>query len=351
MCVASRVRGGGDGMVDPRRARRGRAALDAATGAARGERGSTATRVGRRRPRSAAAPDGGCIVGGTFSGTARRGARGAPKIVSAASRSDGFVARLDRRRRRSRGSCASAGWAPTRCQASRRRGERVAVAGTFTAGAELGGVELPRVRRDVAARRRRSSRSSTSRPARARGRTTFGGKADDAVAGVAIDATGRVSRSPRPRATPCTSADAGPRRARRGRRARRVVVGPTARRRRRRSSAAPTSTACAAIVAVGDRAVVAGFFSGAMTLGAQRLVAGGGDDAFVAEIDASGVIAHALGRSPAPGREERRRARGAARRVRRSASRTPRRATIDGVAVPAPADPLAGAAIAVRAGY
>jgi hypothetical protein len=45
-----------------------------------------------------------------------------------------------------------------------------------------------------------------------------------------------------------------------------------------------------AIAAAGERVVVAGFYSGSLRLGDRALTAGGGDDAFLAELDASGSV-------------------------------------------------------------
>ena len=58
-----------------------------------------------------------------------------------------------------------------------------------------------------------------------------------------------------------------------------------------------------AIVAVDDRVVVAGFFSGTLALGKQSITAGGGDDAFVATVNAAGGV-EASWQIGGPGREE-----------------------------------------------
>nr|HEX4316589.1 hypothetical protein [Kofleriaceae bacterium] len=353
VCAASRVRGTGDGGV----AIHGEpgaivTALDAATGAVRwrarldGNEWIVVTAL-------AAAPDGGCIVGGTFSGTARfdgdvgAAATGSaarePTIVSAASRSDGFVARLAPSgdvawvtRFGGLGADAVAGVAAA--------GNRVALVGTFASTAVLGGVELPAFDPKSPLADIVVAELDLATGARAWAQT-FGGAADDEAAGVAIDASGRVWVAATARET-VRVADQdfvarGP--------ADGLVVELS-------GSGAPQGAALLGgadfdglrgVVAAGDRAVVAGFYSGAIQVGAQRLVAGGGDDAFVAELDPAGGIARVwpitgpgredvIALAPLPG--------GFAVAVSHTAA-----ATIDGVAVPAPADPLAGAAIAVRA--
>jgi hypothetical protein len=101
-----------------------------------------------------------------------------------------------------------------------------------------------------------------------------------------------------------------------------------------------------AIVPAGERIVVAGFYSGAIRLGGRALAAGGGDDAFVAAVDLAGGVAQAWpvggdGREeiPAlaaiPG--------GFVAGVAHTAA-----AQLDGTALPAPADPMSGAAILIR---
>ena len=101
-----------------------------------------------------------------------------------------------------------------------------------------------------------------------------------------------------------------------------------------------------AITAVGDRIIVGGFFSGSIKLGDRTFTAGGGDDAFVAALDASGTVATAW-HVGGPGREE----------IAALASvtggfvaglRHTAAATIDDTPLAAPTDPMAGSALVVR---
>jgi hypothetical protein len=99
-----------------------------------------------------------------------------------------------------------------------------------------------------------------------------------------------------------------------------------------------------AIVAAGDRVVVAGYFAGTIQLGARAHRADG-DDAFLAAFDGDTVVASWT--AGGEGREE-------------IAALAPipngfiavlthtARAAADGVALPAPPDPLSGAALLIR---
>jgi len=117
---------------------------------------------------------------------------------------------------------------------------------------------------------------------------SFGGSADDAVAGVAIDARGRVAVAATARdtvhvgATELTASGTADGLvawwAADGTALAAVLVG------------GPDFDGLRAIAPAGERVVVAGFYSGAIRLGSRALTAGGGDDAFVAELDASGAI-------------------------------------------------------------
>ena len=92
--------------------------------------------------------------------------------------------------------------------------------------------------------------------------------------------------------------------------------------------------------------MVAGFYSGSIRLGNRALTAGGGDDAFLAELDLAGTVAQAWpvggeGReeitalAAIPG--------GFVAGVAHTAA-----AQLDGTALRAPADPMSGAAILIR---
>ena len=101
-----------------------------------------------------------------------------------------------------------------------------------------------------------------------------------------------------------------------------------------------------AIAAVGERIVVGGFYSGTIDLGAEQLVAGGGDGAFVAAFDRRGAVVHAfdvagagreeiVGLAAVPG--------GILAGVAHTAS-----ASVTGAELAAPKDPMAGAALVIR---
>ena len=191
-------------------------ALDAATGAvALASLAIDATELARDHGDRARRPDG-VIVGGSFAG---RCAPASTVVVERRAQTDGFVARIDaaRRRRlarahrRRRRRCASQGVARARRIASRSRARS-------RRGADMLGEPLPPVDERCPSPTR-SSPSSIATGKRA-WIETFGGRLDDAVAGVAIDARDRVvvaatARGDRPRRR--ARAD----RARRHRRARR----------------------------------------------------------------------------------------------------------------------------------
>jgi hypothetical protein len=277
------------------------------------------------------------LVGGSFGGTLRIGA----KVVSSAGGSDGFVARVTPAgqlvwlvRLGGAGADAVQGIAAT--------ATRIAIAGTVTAGAEIHGAPLPAIddrlpygdafvaELDASGARKWSA--------------TFGSRADDAVAGVAIDASGRVAVAASVHdavqvgSTTLTTQGAGDG----------LVVwygnggelGATA------VIGGADFDGLRAITSVGDRVVVAGFFSGTLDLAGQKLTAGGGDDAFLAALDASGTVTTAwhvggAGRediaalSAVPG--------GFIAGIAYTAA-----ASIDDDKLPAPADPASGAALVVR---
>jgi len=134
----------------------------------------------------APAPDGGAVIGGAFAGTLRAGAR----VVSSGGKADGFVARVSAAgeltllaRMGGPGADGIRGVAAA--------GDRIAIAGTFAAGADLLGtaLEVREPRSPAADAFVAELDAATGRP---RWAATFGGPLDDAVAGVAIDARGRV---------------------------------------------------------------------------------------------------------------------------------------------------------------
>jgi hypothetical protein len=279
------------------------------------------------------------LVGGSFGGTLRIGA----KVVSSAGGSDGFVARLTAAgqlvwlvRLGGAGADAVQGVAAT--------SSRIAIAGTVTSGAELHGVPLPPIDERLP-----YGDAFVAELDASGGRTwssTFGSRADDAVAGVAIDASGRI-------VVAATVHDV-------------VQVGSISVSTKgpgdglvvwygdggERGSTAVIGGAdfdgLRAITAVGDHVVVGGFFSGTFDLAGRTLTAGGGDDAFLAALDPSGTVTTAwhvggAGRediaslAALPG--------GFVAGIAHTAA-----AAIDGDTLPAPDDPASGAALVVR-GY
>lgn len=278
----------------------------------------------------------GVIVGGSFSGTLRAG----DKTVSSAGKADGFVARID-----AKGEVAwlirVGGVAADAVQGVATADDRIAIAGTFAAGADLLGERLapydektPRADGFVAELDAKGTRVWSQ---------TFGGKLDDSVVGVAIDGAGRVAIAASARAVmkigstelvalgdadgvvAWWSKDGTP--------------GPAV------QLGGPEFDGVRSIVAVGNRVVVGGFFSGTMQLGEQRLTAGGGDDAYLAAFE-NGVTAglwpvtgegreEIAALAPAPG--------GFVAGITHTA-----RAKVDDAELPAPEDPLGGAALVVR---
>lgn len=255
------------------------AALDAATGATRwlvpfeASEWSVINGI-------AAASDG-LIVGGAFSGSLRIGT----SVVTSAGKSDGFVAKLGRT-----GEVAwlvrFGGINADAIQGVAARGTRVAIAGTYAATAELLGTPLPAFDEKTP--------FTDDFVAVLDGRTgvrtwiaTFGGKANDSVAGVAIDDEERVIVAATARETiHIGGSDL-------------VVRGATD---GLVASWAPDATFLHAvllggdevdgltgIVAVGDHLVVAGYYAGSIRLD-RDLTAGGGDDAFLAAIDYGGSV-------------------------------------------------------------
>lgn len=277
------------------------------------------------------------LVGGSFGGTLRIGA----KVVSSAGGSDGFLARVTPAgqlvwivRLGGAGADSVQGVAAT--------ATRIAIAGTVTSGAEIHGAALPPIDERlpygdafVAELDGNGARTWSA---------TFGSRADDAVAGVAIDASGRIAVAAsvhdvvRVGSATLTARGTGDG----------LVVwygeggeiGATT------LVGGSDFDGLRAIAAVGNRIVVGGFYSGTLELAGEKLTAGGGDDAFLAALDASGTVATAwhvggAGReeitslSALPG--------GFIAGVAHTAA-----ATIDDDTLAAPADPASGAAIVVR---
>lgn len=309
-------------------------ALDAATGAQRWQvavDGSEWSQV-----TSVAASGDDIIVGGSFGGTLRI----ADRVVASAGGSDGFVARLhDGKptwvvRVGGAGADAVQGVAATK--------DRVAIAGTFTGSADVLGQafdafdeRLPYADAFVA--------DLDATNGTHRWHASFGGRGDESVAGVTIDARGNIVIAGSVReVVRVGSQQLVTQGASDG-----IVVWYTA------DGGLGSSVLVGGldfdglrgITAVGDRVIVGGFFSGTLPLD-QAIKADGGDDAFFAALDENGTVVRSwhvggAGRediasiAPAPG--------GFVAGVQFSAA-----ANVDDEPLTAPSDPLAGAAIVVR---
>jgi hypothetical protein len=284
------------------------------------------------------------IAGGSFAGTLRIGS----KVVSSGGGSDGFVARISSKgelvwlvRLGGGGSDAVQGVAT----APNER-DRIAIAGTFSPGADLLGEPL-------AAYDERLPYSDAfvaeldGNGAR-RWQKTLGGKGDEAVAGVAIDARGNVVIAGSGREIIYVGAQ-------------RLVTGGDSDGfvawYGAHGEQGPAillggfdTDGVRAIAAIDDRVVVGGFFAGTIKLGDRALVAdgksGGGDDAFLVVLDPRGLVQsswHVGGEgredivsvASVPG--------GFIAGIAHTSS-----ARLDDAMLPAPADPMSGAAIVVR---
>lgn len=277
------------------------------------------------------------IVGGTFGGTLRAETR----VVSSAGGSDGFVARIA-----ASGKLAwlvrLGGAGADGVQGVAARGDHIAIAGTFSVGAELGGAPLPVY--DERSPLGDAFVAQLDGSGARRWTATFGGRGDDAVAGVAIDDRGNTVVAANARevvhvgsASLVTQGasdgvlvwfgdggEKGPA----------VLVGGL------------DFDGLRAIAAVGDEIVVGGFFSGSIKLGDRTLTAGGGDDAFLAAFDTNGTVAtswHAGGE----GREEITSVSAIPGGFVAGVAHTAAAAVAD-VTLPAPKDPMRGGAIVVR---
>jgi len=283
------------------------------------------------------APDGGVVLGGSFGGTLRAGA----KVVSSGGEADGFVARVSAAgevgflvRVGGPGADAVRGVAAA--------GDRIAIAGTFSAGADLLGTALDALDpRSPAADGFVAVLDAAS--ARPRWAAAFGGKLDDAVAGVAIDGRGRI-------AVAATARDV----VRVGGRAlaaqgaadplvawwdRDGAPGPAL------LLGGPGFDGATAIAAAGDRIIVGAFFADTLRAGDRAFATAGGDDALLVALDGGRVVeAWPVG---GPGREEIA-ALGAVPGGFVAGVAHTAGVRIGGAALPAPPAPLAGAALAMR---
>jgi hypothetical protein len=311
------------------------AALDASTGAIAWKLAIDATEWSVIS--SLAATSEGVLVGGTFAGTLRAGSR----VVSSAGKTDGFVARLD-----ARGGIAwlirVGGPGPDAVQGVAAAGDQIAIAGTFSGTADLLGKPLvPVDERSPASNAFIAELDAAGTP---RWVDTFGGQADQSIAGVAIDVGGRIAVAASVRDTVHVGGGdlvaSGPADglvawwAKGGARGAALLIGGA------------DFDGLRAITAAGDHVVVAGFYSGALRLGDRSLAAVGGDDAFLAEIDATGRVIAAWPVS-GDGREEITALSAAPGGFVAGIAHTAA-ARVESDALPSPHDPLSGAAIIFR---
>ncbi|MGN6106734.1 MAG: hypothetical protein ACTHU0_16625 [Kofleriaceae bacterium] len=277
------------------------------------------------------------VIGGSFSGTLRAGDR----VVSSAGKSDGFVARL-----RGDGSVAwlvrTGGPGADGVQGVAATGDRIAIAGTFAGtGAELRGTPL--VPFDERTLLGDGFVAELTGAGDVRWVSRFGGKADDTVTGVAIDGRGRVvvaanardvvhvhgldllAQGPSDGLVAWWNPDGTPGPA--------LLIGGS------------DFDGTRGIVAAGDRVVVACFFSGAVRIGATELTAGGGDDAALVALDHGNITE--VWPITGEGREEIAALAPVTGGFIAGISHTAR-ANAAGAELPAPKDPLSGAALLLR---
>jgi outer membrane protein assembly factor BamB len=311
-------------------------ALDAASGATRWQvalDGSQWSRV-----RALAARPGGVVAGGAFAGTLRVGSR----VVTSAGESDGFVAAI--------GAGGELDWlvrmggnGQDAIDGVAVRGDRVVIGGTFAPGAELLGHTLHAIdERSLFGDAFAAELDAGGRFAWA---TPFGGKADDTVVGAALDEVGRALVAGAARDV--VAAGSAKVAARGPADALVVVFDPRGAVERAQLIGGSDFDGASAVAAIDDRSVIGGFFSGELPLGGRTLRAGGGDDAFIALLDANGSVVgswqvggqgreEVVGLAAIPG--------GFVAGVAHTAD-----AKIDGGrALPPPADPMTGAALILR---
>lgn len=252
--------------------------LDAATGATRWKLGVDSSEWAVISAIAAAGDE--LLIAGSFTGTLRTG----PHVVSSGGKHDGFVARITAGGQ-ARWLVRLGGPGGDAIQGVAARGDRIAIAGTFTAGADLQGEELvPFDDRSLLAD---IFVAELDGAGRRKWTASFGGKADDAVAGVAIDSTGRIAVA--------ATAQQTIRREGKDLVARGPADGLVA---WYGTGGAPGAAylfgglgfdGLHAITAVDDRIVVGGFFADSFDLGGRPLRAEG-DDAFLATLDGREVV-------------------------------------------------------------
>jgi hypothetical protein len=299
-------------------------------------------------------PGGDAVVGGQFAGTLRAG----DHVVTSAGESDGFVARL--------APTGAVRWLVRAGAASSDAvtgvaalgDDRVAIAGTFSGIADLRGTALTPVDEESAyADGFVAVLDRAGMPAWAH---RLGSRGPDAVAGVAVTASGAIAVAATVRGPSLVADASGAVVAAgvsdwNGHGSADGLVAVWSRDGELRGSVllgGGDFDGLRAIAARGDQILVAGWFAGAMNLGGAELAAAGGDDAFVAVLDdrarvATGIHATGDGReditalAAAPSGWALGLAHTAGARLVASDG------SALGEALPAPADPLGGAAIVV----
>lgn len=282
--------------------------------------------------------EGGAVVAGSFGGTVRVG----EQIVSTGGQRDGFVAALDEagtvRQLMRMGGDGDDGFTAADCRPA-GAGLDVAVVGTFSAGAELRGVELARLAakspdNDAVLVRLRDGAVTWQR--------SFGGSVADLPADVVFTGNGELAVVGMARnelvagATTLEIAGAAD-----GYLARWAGDGTSLGAVRLGGFDYDATTQ---LVPLGDRLAIAGFFSGSLQLGGTTLSARGGDDAMLVLVAPSGE-ARVIPIGGA-GREE---LIGLAATPSGLVLGVSHTAGFDmlGLAAPSPADPLGGAAVVI----
>ncbi|HEY5946741.1 MAG TPA: hypothetical protein VIV40_14660 [Kofleriaceae bacterium] len=277
------------------------------------------------------------IVGGSFGGTLRAGTH----VVTSAGSSDGFVARVNAKgqivwliRLGGAGADGVQGVATT--------DQRIAIAGTFTTGAELAGVALPAY--DDRLPFGDGFAAELDGNGARRWAQTFGGRADDAVAGVTIDGRGNVVVAASVHEVVGFGA------------AQHVTQGPSDgllvwfRAGGEQGASVRVGgldfDGLRAITSAGDKVIAGGFFSGSIKLGDRTLTAGGGDDSFIAAFDERGAVATAW-HVGGDGREEITALAPIAGGFVAGVAHTAK-AHVDDTKLDAPKDPMRGSALLVR---
>jgi hypothetical protein len=238
------------------------------------------------------------VVGGSVAGPLRV----ADKVVTSGGGSDGFIARIHADGKLAWlvrvGGTFSDGVHGVAVGGD-RQSPRIAVAGTFSLTAELAGVPLTSI--DEKSPFGDAFVAELDGNGRRRWSASFGSRADDSVAGVTIDPRGEVVVAANVRDVLTIAGSVFvPRGAGDGlvvwygdggELGNAVLIGGN------------DFDGLRAIASAGDHVTIGGFFSGKIDLGGQSFEAGGGDDAFLASLDANGTVATAW-HVGGPGREE-----------------------------------------------